>query len=219
MEAQLESCRRLLAEIGLLSSSGIRDWRNAVDVSLLRGQSYRQQWATSARKSWFDFMLVDGSFFQFEIFSMRPFQATYRFIEVPYIAMTVAEFRSSSLYVADDGYATLDEQYSAYVDSAPIKPHVLPLRYDADPRGYATAGHPASHLHFGFETSPRVQTLKFWRPVTFVLFVVRQMYPAHWTSATSCNDWSQYRGHVRTSLDEVPSQYFGVLDQFENSLH
>ena len=105
--------------------------------------------------------------------------------------------------------------YEEYVDNCRKKESVTPIRYEYDTEKYEAGIHPSSHVHFGFGNETRVCTKKVWRPISFVLFIIRQFYPNEWRIFISRKVENKWSKNVRDYLDTSDHFFESELDKLE----
>jgi hypothetical protein len=211
--AQLMRSVNLLDDLGLLMWHRL-DGRGDVPVASLRSRSYIEQWRTLYNASAYDILLKDLSLFQFTLESDG--SARYAYLEGPIQVQSYEEF-AWNLYGAmptGDSYPYWDE-YEEEVATAPAKLHVCPVRYDYSEAQYSECEHPAAHLHVGAANDIRLACRRRWEPLTFVLFVVRQLYVAYWRKFLAHAEAEQLSRLVRESIDKVEVEYWRPRDLWQ----
>ena len=140
----------------------------------------------------------------------------YRYLDSPLDAMSYQDFVRDYLEcdVEDIGEEAWPD-YEDYILSSDAKEAVSPIRYDYQQRFYAAGVHPVSHLHFGLNNEIRIAAERVWRPATFVLFVLRQVYPSDWKRVLGSTHITMWSKHVREDLERVPSGFRVLEDLFE----
>jgi len=181
-----------------------------------RDKAYREQWEYFESRSLFDFQLTDGSLLQFKDRPEHHTDLSFCFYESPLDVDDYSTFvtQTYDLTVEDIGDQAR-EDYEAYLSTAQLKRAVVMLRYDHSPGLYREGCHPVSHLHIGHNNEIRLGTHRVMNPVSFALFVVRQVYPAHWQrfiSASASGDWVK---HVRESLPKIERVHLNLRDTWE----
>jgi hypothetical protein len=119
----------------------------------------------------------------------------------------------------DDWGDELRADYEQYVNSLVTKNSVTPIRYDYKAADYRPGIHPASHVHFGQSNEIRVGTYRVMKPLSFVLFLLRQRYPREWEQFRLSGDMATHARNVRHDLDIVHATYWDVHDEYELILH
>lgn len=184
------------------------------------GLTYLESWEKCLRNQLYDFQLTDNSLIQFRVDSFSPLKVSYSYYECPYQCLTYAEFVASEMNldinIVRDG---LSKEYGDYLNECEIKDTVTPFRYDFDPDSYGEGRHPASHIHFGHGSNIRISTRKVLKPLSFLLLVIRQVYPVYWMVLLEDSNFPVWCSNIRVNLTDVHSAYWNPKDQFEVTLH
>lgn len=181
-----------------------------------RSLSYVDVWKNCFSNQFYDFLLSDRSFIQFRADSFRPLKVSYAYYECPFQGLSYAEFIEKELELSlDDVGDFFHEEYEDYLLSCGPKETVTPIRYDYDPERYMEGLHPASHIHFGHGSNIRVGTKRILRPLSFLLFVIRQCYSQSWKTCLALNDASTWCKNVRDALDEIDARFLNTADYSE----
>jgi hypothetical protein len=182
-------------------------------IGELRELPYLDQWRLVIEKKWYHLRLEDHSLF---IFNEGQGSPSYSFLHAPVVAETMREFlRNKNLDVTSANARGFAEEYSLVLDTAQLRNHVLPIRFDFDYTGYRAGVHPLAHLHFGLENNVRVAVKKSMSAEAFVLFVMRQMYPECWERLLSQRQSFKLAKSIRTALVALPEKYWSDLDALE----
>jgi hypothetical protein len=181
-------------------------------IQQLRERDYLNQWRLANGSQWFHVLLEDHAIFQFQA---SP-SASYQYLECPLDVPTYREFVLASGRPFRDRHQTdLQEEYSLVLETAPLKAHVTPIRYDFDQHAYRPGIHPAAHLHIGYGNEIRIGLRREMTPLAFLLFVVRQRYPANWESLLDSSIGSQLESFIRKTLPPIAAKYFCDYDSRE----
>jgi hypothetical protein len=185
----------------------------------VRKQPYRKEWEHYESRSLFDFKLTDGSLLQFKDAPEAHTEASFCFYESP---LAVDDFETFVVMTYDTTAANLgdlieiaQDEYEAYLSSAGLKKAIAAIRYDFSPPLYREGCHPASHVHVGHGNEVRIGTRRVMNPVSFTLFVLRQVYPNHWTRLLALDEATEHIKHVRQSLELVDSEFQQAKDAWE----
>jgi hypothetical protein len=180
--------------------------------SLFRGKSYKETWEIIYREQFYNFRLIDDSLMQFRLDSTSPLSVHYSYYECPFVPrISLEEFEEYHPMATDYDDNRLIQDYENYLD-ATNKDSITPIRYDFDPDLYKPCLHPASHLHFGHENSIRIGTRKILRPFSFLLLVIRQVYPDYWTNLLELKDANELCRNLRETLDDVRNEFWNSQD-------
>ena len=219
---QINRAAKLLKQLGMLEAQEYSPDRN-VGASSFRGLTYRETWAKSIQLFAYDFKLVDQSLIYFKKTGNNEHDGVlgFSYLECPIEVNSYEVFCSEYLEIGpdDDDYEDqlaecgdlLRHDYEQYVNTCETKP-VTPIRYDYAPADYMPGRHPASHVHFGFKTDIRVATKRILKPLSFVLFVIRQQYPSDWAKLLEVDAERYYCRSVRKTLDQVHGDYWNEAD-------
>lgn len=171
----------LLQELAL---AAYRNPRPAVDTEttdVLRGSAgYVEEYNRYLTRQAYDFLLDDGSFFFFRYKPQNETLLSYGYFEAPYVGVSHSQF-TSEFGDRSGGW----QDYEEYCAQRPLRPHVLPLRYDWSPALYREGAHPASHLHMGYRSDLRLAVDALLTPIHFILLVIRHFYVSAWEKTAS----------------------------------
>lgn len=182
-----------------------------------KGLTYLEVWDKCLADHLYDFQLADNSLIQFRVDSFNPLKVGYSYYECPYQCLSYTEFVESELgfdiNVVRDGFM---KEYSDYLSGCTLKNSVTPVRYDYDPDSYREGIHPTSHVHFGYGSNVRIGTRKVLvKPLSFLLLVIRQIYPYHWAVLLEYSRASIWCRNIRANLDDVHTDYWNPKDLLE----
>ena len=211
--SHVDASIRLLEELDLLEASN-RPVYDSVDLSVVRKLTYKESWRHFESFSFFDARLTDGSLFQFKRSDNRKLLYSFAFIDCPLDAIDYRSFMAGQGLSVDDFGELGREEYDTYLTTCSDKLHVTPIRYDYSPALYCEGCHPAAHVHIGEDNPVRLATARLMNPTSFVLFVLRQMFPKVWVRCADKRDERLLR-HVRADLESVPNEYQSAADQHE----
>lgn len=190
-----------------------------VTAACFRDLEYNQVWEKCYEEKIYDFRLIDNSFIQFRMNSIQPLLVNYSYYECPYFPQeTLEEFVQQQINInPESDKITLIREYEL-LSIPKRKECVTPIRYDYDPSTYIESLHPASHIHFGYNNQIRIGTKNILRPISFILFIIRQYYPEKWKEFNTFADAPVICRNVSIKLDKVSSEYQGKLDNWEMKL-
>jgi hypothetical protein len=229
-QAQLNTIEQILESMEMLEERQLSP-NKSLGASHFRGMTYRQVYEESVREYAYDFRLSDQSLLLFIKGGSNCHDGalSYNYLECPVRVMAYREFvgNMNGVTVMDEDFdEVVDEwgdelrpDYEQYVNSLDSKHVVTPLRYDYKASDYRPGIHPASHVHFGHENEIRVGTHRVMKPLSFLLFVLRQRYPAAWERLRGTKDMPVHVRNVRNDLDVVDAAYWADLDLHEIYLH
>ena len=104
-------------------------------------------------------------------------------------------------------------------DELEEREHPFYARYDYSEGQYAEGSHPVAHMHLGVDTEIRIASERKLKPMSFVLFILRQFYPNEWIVFLTLASLRSHREtalkSVRQNLVKVDSSYRKTGDFFE----
>jgi hypothetical protein len=172
-------------------------------------------WAICYQNNYFDFQLYDNSLMHFRAESFRPLQLSYTYYECFYVCYSYEEFLMESNLTFREVQDELKADYEEYLTTCDLKNAVTPIRYDFDCNQYREGIHPASHMHFGPMNQIRIGARKILNPISFVLFIIRQIYPLRWQEFLQWNKAPDACKYVRHALDDIHSDFWNNQDEWE----
>ncbi len=194
------------------------------EISELRQMSYLEQWTRFTRDYAFDIQLVDLSLLQFrpQPTDDWPDALSFTYLGCPLEVLPYREWLIAIVgFTPETAAHVRDEYQDDYADYAttcdPIANPVY-IRYDYSPHQYTANEHPAAHIHFGFDNQIRLGTRHLWNPMSFTLFVLRQVYPHAWRAFKDARNSNEVCKHVREHLPEVEEPLWCDDDEREASL-
>jgi hypothetical protein len=189
-----------------------------VDREIIRRQreaSYTDMWQLARGNKWYHIEFDDLSIFQFQ----NAPSPSYHFIDCPIDIPTLHDFLvSRGLNYRDRYNAAVAEEYQDVIETAPLKAHVCPIRYDYDANGYEEGIHPAAHIHIGLDNEIRLRMRREMSPLSFIYFVLRQRYPDNWRKVLTSPMHEGISHQLREGLPLVGAAYCRKLDICELEL-
>lgn len=177
-------------------------------AAIARSMPYIELWHKMVNERMYDLRLIDSSIIQFRYELEAPATWSYSYLPCPLEAENYDDFVARN-EEADWGLRSRADRiaaYDEYLSTCAGRMFTTPIRYDSKPPHYRPARHPASHLHFGIDNEIRVATFRYWRPLTFVFFVIRHQFPAIWEEFVKTpavqGSRSQFR-HVLTPVEPI----------------
>ncbi|RYH28416.1 MAG: DUF2290 domain-containing protein [Alcaligenaceae bacterium] len=178
---------------------------------------YADQWRKAREENWFHLLLADQSFF---LFSEENDKLSYSFFPCPLDIPTFSNFLASlDRQNSQRNRAEYADQYQLVVETADLKAHITPIRFDQDLASYRACTHPAAHLHIGLENEIRIAVRRHLTPLAFVLFVIRQHYPQNWDQLMLHGDELKLHRRVREDLTLVPDERWSAVDEMQTYMH
>lgn len=187
------------------------------DVGQLRRLSYIEQWQHIRSENLYHLLLDDQSIVSFQDIAGK---ASYSYLPCPLEIPSKSDFILQHFPDRDQRRAIsdIDEQYNLAVDSADLRNHITPIRYDIDCGSYRENIHPAAHLHFGINNNIRLATKKILNPKAFFLLVIRQAFPENWSNILQYSENLKLERSIRSELLEVETKYWTPKDNIQHFL-
>jgi hypothetical protein len=180
-------------------------------VGELRQLDYFDQWLMALRQNWFHIKMADGSLFIFKEGRLP----AYSYMHCPLDIVTFADFLNDIGEIdCPQVRREFRAQYEQLLETASRKLHVTPIRFDFDPSGYRPGVHPAAHIHIGLLNPIRIAANKM-SAASFVLFVMRQMYPESWACLLEKSNCDYFVRCIRDGSTLLPPEYQTELDAIE----
>lgn len=206
-------------ELNLLRAANPNFRSAGVDVGMLRGRPYNEQWVAIRNNNWYDAQLSGGGMIQF---IRTEAKLSYSFFDPPVQVESYDEFSTeflkNSISAEDqddisDYLAVLEDdlrdEYEKHIDQLRFDKIPTPLRYDYEPSLYTSGYHPASHYHYGFESQIRIGSQKILTPLAFGLVVARQFFPNIWHEIViKRGHHRKHQGDLKGNLADVSDDYF-----------
>lgn len=178
----------VLKEINLLRGENLL-WRKASGdfLKVSKSDNYKLMYDTAVNHVDYNFMLEDGSIFQFE--KEENDDLRYAFIQTPYNYISFSDFLLSYYDEKDipTGFEELqllkssyENEYEQMLAERGYNSRVSYFRYDVDSVRYMPNIHSYAHLHVGIGNDIRIPCASILTPVAFVVFVIKQTYKEFW---------------------------------------
>jgi hypothetical protein len=182
-------------------------------IQELRGLSYLDQWRTSLAKGWYHLLMEDQSIL---VFNETDTSASFSFLQCPLEIPSLREFLSDrSLDYTSRNRDAYADDYQLVIDTADLRKHVTPVRFDYDEKGYRCGVHPVSHIHIGLDNDIRLGYSKKMSAISFCLFIMRQFYPESWARILDRPELKRLKKSVRDYCSTLPHDYWKVHDSIE----
>ncbi len=208
----------MLKKIGLLRDTNYYPQYPENPASHFKQFSYIETWRELYSKAYYHFMLEDYSLLHFRVEGGDEQHLSFSFMECPYTTLPYELFLEELGFSLDEVGDSFLEEYELEASNFASKDDVMPIRYDYEPELYQSGLHPASHIHFGYESDIRIGTKRILRPMSFTLFVVRQCYKSRWPSVIKHEKADNWCRNVRQSLEHVDDRFFNEIDHLEMHL-
>lgn len=216
--AQINETERLLKEYDLLKERNYFPDYSACEASRFRGKTYREVWEIYFGEQLYDFVLTDHALFQFRTDVDRSC-LNYVYYEAPYDVPTYDDFLVEECGFSPEELPDIGDlfrsEYETSLATSGWKEAFTPLRYDYDPDSYVAGRHPASHIHIGHDNNIRIGTQKLLKPLSFVLFILRQQYPDAWICLLRSESNLDLLRNVRANLSDVDTSFHDDFDKWE----
>lgn len=222
------SISKILKELDLFRMKGIKTlYKDGVSDIFKKASisdNYFEVYKKGLENNDFDFLLKDESFFQFE------FVSTNKYLEVRY-----AFFQNPIDYISYESYVNnfiiehsmtetvneigsiFQEEYEQFLSEQELKSKYLTIRYDVDYPNYKPNVHSVSHLHIGHQNDLRIPIEKFITPVSFVIFIIKNVYYKEWKQIIKDNPHYIYKVLKDCKNGElvVPNKYWNNFEKLE----
>lgn len=185
-------------------------------ITELREMSYVDRWMTSRTREWFHIEMEDLSIFSF---SEGGQAKSYSYIQCPLDVPSFREYLEQlGLAFTTQNRRELTGDYELLLETADLKPHLTPIRYDLDPIGYRSGVHPLAHVHIGLDNNVRLGVRKKMTPLAFVFFVMRQAYPEAWFRLLQHMESKNVERKIRAECEDADKEMWLAHDQIEHYL-
>ncbi len=189
----------VLKEFNLLKMKGVKLLTKDGVSSEFKNASikadYFECYNTGLTYNDFDFLLNDQSYFQFEYSNKgKHLELRYAFFQNPIDFISYEDFLDlmidvQSLTDSKDEIGSLFEsEYNQFLNEQEAKNKYLTIRYDVDYPNYKPLVHSVSHLHIGHQNNLRIPLDKFLSPLSFVFFVLKNVYYTEWKEKLRTNN-------------------------------
>jgi hypothetical protein len=143
----------------------------------------------------FDFLLIDQSYFQFEYNNKGSnLEIRYAFFQTPINYISYEDFldiiiEAQNLSESKEDIGEMFEaEYQQFLNEKEVENKYITIRYDVDYKNYKPLVHSISHLHIGHQNNIRIPIEKFISPLTFVLFILKNVYYSEWKEMNDKNN-------------------------------
>lgn len=181
-------------------------------VRELRELSYLDQWKTCRSNEWFHIEMEDLSLLLFT----EGATSSYSYLQCPLDVPSYRQFleQRGLAFSTQNRRENLDD-YSMLLETAGLRQHLTPMRYDLDPNGYRSGVHPLAHIHIGLSNNVRIGIRKKMTPLAFVLFVMRQAYPESWARLLQQKEVGNVPKKIRLECNDVENDWWQQHDHLE----
>lgn len=191
-----KKCKNILDDYGILRKVNNMNIKEGSYIKFseefrkaAQKQNYNEAYIKGMESDDYDYLLKDGSFFQFS-YDIYEKDFTIRLAFYPSINDIsyddfLAEYMGSG--IEECGAIFLDD-YQQFIAEQESK-NVSPIRYDYNSKIYKKFIHSASHLHFGNEEDIRVPLDKILLPSAFIKIVLQYFYYDLWKNRVVEQDY------------------------------
>lgn len=179
----------------------------------LREKPYIDQWRTALENDWYHVRLEDHSLL---MFSESDHSASFSFLQCPLDVPTFRSYLDSIglKYTERNRINHRDNYEMVWITSSP-REHLTPIRFDYDENGYRCGTHPVSHIHIGLGNQIRIGVNRRMTAVSFVLFVMRQLYPECWERILNHREAARLPKIIRTDCQDLKTDHWRDGDTIE----
>lgn len=186
-------------------------------VTELRQLNYIDQWKISRENRWCHILLDDLSFFAFSEIGGKP---SFGYYPCPLDIDSLGSYlKERGIDPTKRNRMTHSEEYDMAVQTAALREFITPIRYDIDSAAYKKCIHPAAHLHIGWDNQVRIATRRILTPLAFILFIIRQTYPANWEQLLAHGGNLKLEKKIRWDLQEVEAKNWLGEDDIQSYLY
>lgn len=181
-------------------------------IQELRELDYLDRWRTVLERGWFHVKTTDQSLFLFQ----EGLCSSYSFLHCPLEIIPFVDYLNLVLRVENtpENRRSYREEYEFLFETSSEKRHVTPIRFDYDENGYNSGVHPVAHVHVGLDNQIRIFSNKM-NPTSFVLFVMRHMYPRSWERLIGRTNADQYLRAIRHTNTKLAPRFVTSDDLLE----
>lgn len=180
-------------------------------IGELRVRTYFDQWKLASESGWYHIRMSDHSLFLFK----EGLSPSYSFLHSPVEAPSFVEFlEMMGEEDTPSNRRQFREEFQLAIETSGPRKAVTPIRFDYDREGYRSGVHPVAHIHIGLDNNVRIATNRM-NPRSFVLFVMRQMYPAAWDRLLARNPGHAFFRCIREESTRIPPDYWREADRVE----
>ncbi|MDV3436122.1 DUF2290 domain-containing protein [Stenotrophomonas sp. C2852] len=130
------------------------------------------------RKSYFNILLYDHSFFQFGWSSYD--NVRFAYYPNPYVSSNQALGKFRKYKGMLEGGLLQDEDFGQLVSALTYRGSVPIFRYENAPDQYVPLTHPCSHMHIGVHGENRWALRRQLTPLAFSMLIAKHYYPVEW---------------------------------------
>lgn len=214
----MRDSEKLLKELGIIKkknyvncSQGTYKKYSSDFLKVTRTGTYFEIYKCAMENDDYDFLLEDGSFFQFS-FDKEERCENIRMAYYPSICnLEYKDFLMEHLGVDEEECGTdYIELYQQYViEQEPES--VTPMRYDFNVKLYKEVIHSAAHIHIGYEENIRIPIEKRLKPLLFTKMAIEFFYYDKWKKCI--NDGDEKVFYNICDMEELDAEFFSDKDK------
>lgn len=175
--------------------------------------TYTDIYLLGMRLGFYNFLLMDYSFFQFSW--EKTDHIRYAYYPNPFLGPTeqsMADFRRKKELV-DADFIT-HEEFLTLINDAQPQLRIPCIRYENAPDQHRELRHPCSHLHIGHHGEDRWAISRVLTPLAFTLIILKYYYSGRWEGAGKI-DQGEYKNELE---DKLSSEKKNKCVSISNSL-
>lgn len=151
-----------------------------------RTKNYYDVYDVAVETQCFNFVMSDGSFFQFTEVDRR--SSRYCFYPNPYSFEEYLRHKSEIEKISLEEEMSWEECEQILTEGTYFNIDVPCIRFDKDYDAYSEDYHPVAHFHVGFFSDNRWPVKRILTPYAFFLFIFRTYYREKWLEYENKND-------------------------------
>lgn len=213
-KTQIDEIRVFLNKFNfLLNYSKDNLFNSATAKRLSRLKKYGELYSEIYSSGEYTFQLFDNSLLQFS-YNKDPLVLGYSFIPFPFEFPSYIDYLLINNFEYEEVGDQLMEEYEQNASSfSTAKEHINIIRYDYSEKEYSDSVHSISHIHVGFENI-RISSEKILDPMTFFIFILKQVYIEIWKKNISNPDFYKCCQHKKM-CQNIQKKFFSKKDQDE----
>lgn len=224
----IQEVGQTLKEFSLLRMRGVKslndDGLSQEFKSASIKEDYGKAYSIGLKNFDFDFLLLDQSYFQFELKESNSYvDIRYAFYQNPINYISYSEYvqeqlKELNLYeMKDDVGSLLEDEYNQYLNEQEMKTNYTTIRYDSDFNTYKPLVHSVSHLHIGHSNNLRIPINKLLSPLSFTLFAIKHVYYLEWKEKVDNNSQfiEERLSTCKTGEQNLPPDFWTTKETLE----
>lgn len=213
--SQIEEINKILSKYGLLKNYIKRSEFSNYSRSILRTVDHKELYLGVLNNDDYTFQLFDNSLIQLAYQkSNGNLVLGYYYIPFPLQAISYEDYLLSAGFNYEETGDVLIEEYEQHLTECPPRKNIQTIRYDYSTKEYFEKIHPVSHIHIGF-SEIKISSKKIITPITFLLFLLKQIYYNEWKSIINDRYFNQCFNASKSKCKDVPKNFFSNNDEKE----